>query len=416
MAGRRVQWSAVVGWALAIVSTSILAWHLFEEWRVVDEEPEIVEREDRIVLRNEGFSNLDGWESDEQSDAIRALRRTCERLATFPPEREVGGLGGTVSDWTGPCSRLSEVQSGDDQAARTFFEAEFQIFSVSNHDERTGLFTGYYEPSIAGTRELESEDQVPLYRRPDDLVAVDLGEFREDLGGRRVAGRLDGRKLRPYQDRAEISAGALTGQELELAWINNPVDAFFLHIQGSGRVDLPGGEVLRVGYDGQNGHPYFPIGRDLVERGVLILEEVSMQSIRAWLEANPEVGVEVMNRNASFVFFRELEGEGPIGTLGVALTPGRSLAVDRQFLPLGAPVWIEGTVPGLEAGSEEHFARLMVAQDTGGAIKGPVRGDVFWGNGDEAAERAGRMRNEGRLWLLLPRAVSVREEVLFADG
>jgi hypothetical protein len=190
---------------------------------------------------------------------------------------------------------------------------------------------------------------VPLYRRPNDLVAVDLGEFRESLRGQRIAGRLTGDKLVPYADRSAIENGALAGRGLELLWVDDPVDAFFLQIQGSGQVELEGGGRVRVGYDGQNGHPYFAIGRELVERGAMTIEQVSMQSIAAWLRAHPEEAPAVTARNASFVFFRELSGDGPIGSQGVALTPERSLAVDTTFLPLGAPVWLDATHPPEDA-------------------------------------------------------------------
>jgi membrane-bound lytic murein transglycosylase A len=280
---------------------------------------------------------------------------------------------------------------------------------------------------------------VPLYRRPRDLVAVDLGEFREALRGQRIAGRLAGDRLVPYADRAAIEDGALAGRRLELLWVDDPIDAFFLQVQGSGRVELPNGTSVRVGYDGQNGHPYFAIGRELVERGEMPLEQVSMQSIAAWLRAHPDEAPAVTARNASYVFFRELEGDGPVGSQGVALTPERTLAVDVEFLPLGAPVWVDTVYPPEEESAAPQTAaaevagavavaqdlplppppplqRLFVAQDTGGAIRGPVRGDVFWGAGDRAASIAGRMRSEGRLWLLLPRALADRlDPALFRE-
>ncbi|HEX6977888.1 MAG TPA: MltA domain-containing protein, partial [Alphaproteobacteria bacterium] len=199
----------------------------------------------------------------------------------------------------------------------------------------------------------------------------------------------------------EIDEGALEGRNLELVWVADPIDAFFLHIQGSGRVRLADGSTIRVGYAAQNGHPYLAIGRPLIDRGAIPKDKVSMQSIRAWLAANPDEAERIMWLNASYVFFRELEGEGPLGAQGVPLTPGRSLAVDRRHIPLGAPIWLDTTLP---TEGTPPFRRLMVAQDTGGAIRGPLRGDVFWGHGSDAAERAGRMRSTGRMWILLPRA------------
>ncbi len=232
---------------------------------------------------------------------------------------------------------------------------------------------------------------------------MDLGDFRENLRGERIAGRVVDGRLKPMEDRAAISSGALRGRNLELVWVDDPVDAFFLHIQGSGRVVMDDGSVKRVGFDGQNGHPYVAVGRELIARGAMAREQVSMQSIRAWLKANPGEAQALMNANPSYVFFRPLGGEGPEGAQGVVLTPGRSLAVDRNFVPYGVPVWLDAEDP-LDPAA--RVSRLMVAQDTGGAIRGPVRGDVFWGHGADAEERAGRMRSRGTYWLLLPRTVA----------
>ena len=234
---------------------------------------------------------------------------------------------------------------------------------------------------------------------------MDLGSFRDDLAGRRVAGRVEAGRLRPYADRAEIDRGALAGRGLELVWVEDLVDLFFLHIQGSGRIDLAGGGFVRVGYAGQNGHPYTAIGRELVVRGELEPEDVSMQSIRRWLMAHPESVPEIFATNPSYVFFRRLEGDGPLGALSVALTPERSLAVDRSHLPLGAPLSVETTLPPEGPENGAPWRRLTIAQDTGGAIRGPLRGDLFWGAGARAAEIAGRMRQPARLWLLLPETV-----------
>lgn len=360
--------------------------------------------EDRRVLEPAAFADLPGWGEDSAADFLAAFLASCERFRRQPSTTAVSPreVGGTVADWLPLCGRAAELPA-EDEEVRAFLEAETKPWAVLNRDEALGLFTGYYEPTLQGSRRPTERYRHPLYRRPRDLVQVDLGRFREDLAGRRIAGRLDGGDLVPYADRADIHQGAMDGRALELVWVDDAVDAFFLHIQGSGRVELEGGGFLRVGYAGQNGHPYFAIGRDLVERGALTLEEVSMQSIRRWLEENPEEARAVMERNASYVFFRALDEAAPVGSHGAPLTPGRSLAVDRKFLPMGAPVWLDAAMPSLDpALPDEPLRRLLVAQDTGGAIRGPVRGDVFWGPGDEAAERAGRMKHEGRMWLLLP--------------
>ena len=220
---------------------------------------------------------------------------------------------------------------------------------------------------------------------------------------------VDGR-LQPFPSRAEIAAGALAGRGLEMVWVDDPIDAFFLHVQGSGQIVLEDGEIARVGYAAQNGHPYFAIGRELIARGALTRERVSLQSIRAWLEAHPDAAAEVMNRNPSYVFFRRIAGDGPRGAFQVPLTARASLAVDRRHIPLGVPVWLETALPRADgvAGEAMSWRRLLVAQDTGGAIRGIVRGDVFFGAGARAAALAGRMKSSGRYYILLPRAVVAR--------
>jgi membrane-bound lytic murein transglycosylase A len=366
---------------------------------------------DRLDLVESTFGELPGWGEDTVAAAVPALARSCAVLRERPPGAAVGsaGVAGTVADWLPLCDAAASLRPGDDAAARAVFERLLRPVALSNRGQPEGLFTGYYEPTLRGSRRPGGAFRIPLYLRPPELVMVDLGKFRESLRGTRIAGRVSGGELLPFHDRAAIDEGALHGRDLELVWVDDPVDAFFLEIQGSGRVELVEGGILRVGYAAQNGHPYYAIGRELVARGAMTVEEVSMQSIRDWLAANPEEAVEVMRTNASYVFFRELTGEGPLGAQGVALTPGRSLAVDPRFLPYGAPLWLDTTYPGAAGGGATGppLRRLMVAQDTGGAIRGPVRGDVFWGPGDEAAELAGRMRQPGRLWLLLPRTVAL---------
>ncbi|MGH7336147.1 MAG: murein transglycosylase A, partial [Myxococcota bacterium] len=287
-------------------------------------------------------------------------------------------------------------------------ERELAPWAVANRDRREGLLTGYYEPELAGSRKRTARFRHPLYRDPRDRQVVDLGEFKKDLAGRKITGMVRGGRFRPYWDRAEIVRGALAGRSLELLFVDDPVALFFLQIQGSGRVTLPDGEFLRVGYDGQNGHDYTAVGRILIERGELEKEAVSLQSIRAWLAAHPERAEELLNRNRSFVFFRLLGGGAPEGASGVELTPGRSLAVDDGFLPYGVPLFLDATTPAIpELGrAEAPLRRLVVAQDTGGAIVGPVRGDLFFGPGREAEELAGRMKQPLRYWVLLPKSAA----------
>lgn len=369
---------------------------------------DIFPSEDRLVLEPAGFGDLPGWGQDELEKAVPALLRSCERITALPDGAAIDDepFAGTASEWKAACAAAAALPAGDRAAARSFFETHFRPWAAHNNRNPLGLFTGYYEPLLHGSRKRSDRYNVPLYARPPELVMVDLGRFRQELKGQRIAGKVEDGALLPFPDRRAIDEGAIQGRELEIVWVDDPVAAFFLHIQGSGRVRLAEGGEMRLGYAAQNGHPYTAIGKDLIDRGALTRENVSLQTIRDWLKAHPEEAAEVMRKNASYVFFQVLEGEGPLGAEGIPLTPGRSLAVDRSYIPLGAPIWLVGGMPSpRENGPDRELHRLLVAQDTGGAIRGPVRGDVFWGFGDEAEAVAGRMKHRGRIWLLLPKTV-----------
>lgn len=355
----------------------------------------------RLTLAAAQFADLAGWGADHVAAAVPALVRSCAAIANLAPDAPIGpdGIAGRAADWRGPCNDAAALGAPNDDAARRFFEAAFTPWLAGNNGERSGRFTGYYEPELRGARQPGGRFTVPLLHRPPDLVMVELGRFRPAWRGDRIAGRVVDGRLVPFASRAEIEHGALDRQHLAFLWVDDPVDAFFLGIQGSGRVRLADGTMARVGYDGQNGHPYVAIGRLLVERGALALEDVSLAAIRAWIGAHPTEGARLMDENPSYVFFREQAGDGPLGTEGVVLTPGRSLAVDPGFVPLGVPFWLD-----LDQGGEA-LRRLVVTQDTGGAIRGPVRGDLFWGFGPEAESRAGRMRAQGAYYMLLPKGV-----------
>jgi membrane-bound lytic murein transglycosylase A len=363
----------------------------------------------QLALTPAAFSDLPGWREDTVAQAIPALLRSCGRMAGLPDSEPLGGAGfaGTAGDWRQACAAADRVPAGDSAAARAFFEQRFRPWAAADGGARSGLFTGYYEPLLRGSRKRSARYSVPLYARPPELVTVDLGTFREDLRGKRLAGRVEEGALVPLPDRTAIQRGALANRGLELVWVDSPVDAFFLQIQGSGRVQLAEGGEMRVGYAAANGHTYTAVGRELVRRGVYKPAEVSMQSIRRWLEQHPAEADGLMDTNASYVFFKEIEGEGPLGAEGVPLTPGRSLAVDLQHWPLGIPLWLDATSPAPHDDEPDRpLRRLVIAQDTGGAIRGPVRGDVFWGGGRDAEAIAGKMKNQGRLWVLLPKEIS----------
>ncbi len=362
-----------------------------------------------MTLTPVGFDRLPGWGEDHPAQAVPPFLAGCAAMARSPADSlggagESASRGGSPQQWHDACAAARTLPPGD-AAARAFFESYFQPWATAGNGNSNGLFTGYYEPEVRGARSPGGGYATALLGPPTDMVQADLGAFAADLKGKNIVGRLERGRLLPYYDRAAIEAGALDRQRLGILWVADPIDAFVLQIQGSGRVRLDDGRVVRVSYAGQNGRAYVPIGRVLADRGQIPLEQVSMQSIRAWLNAHPGQAAEVMNQNPSYVFFREIIGvrpeEGPPGSLGAPLTPGRSVAVDRTFIPLGAPVWLDTTDP--LTGS--RLQRLMLAQDIGGAIKGPVRADVFWGWGAEAEEKAGRMRQSGSDFLLLPRAV-----------
>jgi membrane-bound lytic murein transglycosylase A len=338
---------------------------------------------------------LPGWQQDDLRQAWPAFMASCRALASKP-------------DWKTPCASAKLVDAGDGTAIRQYFETYFVPNLVRAADGAdTGLITGYYEPMLHGARKRGGAYQTPIYKVPDDLITVDLASVYPNLKGMRLRGRLVGKTVVPYGTRAEIERARLPGKEL--VWVDDPVEAFFLEVQGSGRVQLDDdGSVVRIAYADQNGHPYKAIGRWLVEQGELTAAEASAQGIKAWITAHPERRQELFNVNPSYIFFREERlpdpNVGPKGALGVPLTPSRSVAIDPSFLPLGAPIFLSTTEPA----SEVPVQRLMMGQDTGGAIRGAVRADFFFGFGGQAAENAGRMKQRGQLWVLLPRPATVQ--------
>ena len=325
------------------------------------------------------FSDLPGWAGAQLGPSLRAFAGGCARFKKL-------------------CDAAKAVPPGEERA---YFESNFTPYAlVSTTSGDVGLVTGYYEPIIDGSRAATPQYRFPIYGVPPDLLVVDLGNVVPETRGLRLRGRVDGRRVVPYYTRGEIDArGDAFGAPI-LAWSADPVELFFLQIQGSGQVRLENGERIRVGFAEQNGHPYRSLGRYLVDRGEMLLEQASMQGIKAWASANPQKLQEALNQNPSYVFFRELPAtDGPIGALSIPLHAEYSLAVDRRFVPLGAPVYLATTYPL----SDQPLERLMAAHDTGGAIRGVARADFYWGTGPEAGTQAGRMRQQGRMWLLWPK-------------
>ena len=334
-----------------------------------------------------------GFAAVDLGPALAAFRRSCPVVLK---RADPSGLT-LPADWSGACAAATTATE-----AGAFFATAFRAVTIG---DGRGLDTGYFEPELAGSRVAAPGFAVPLYRRPPDLIDLDLGAFDPGLTGKHVRGRIAGAVFVPYFDRAAIDDGALAGRGLELGWAADPYEAFFLEIQGSGRLRLPDGSVMRVGYDGQNGHAYTAIGKLLRDRGVLAPGQATMDGIIGWMRIHPVEGRDLMRANASHVFFRELTTPadlGPTGAMGVPLTARASAAADPKFVPLGAPIWLDTMVGGAPCRT------IVVAQDTGGAIKGPNRLDIFWGAGPAARATAGGLSASGSVTLLLPAAAADR--------
>lgn len=377
-----------------------------------------VNEPDRLTLTPVPFGTAPGWRIGHQAEMLPDLLRNCATLARMPPAQSLGGegeaaaIGGTAGQWSEACHAARRARIRTDARARDFFEANFRLYRVANNFRPAPLFTGYFEPVLNGDVSPTPSMATPLFATPSDLVQASVASADPGSPPRRVFGRKVGRRLEPYYSRMLIEDGALDGKAAAIAWLADPVALFFLQIQGSGRIVLPDGTLLRVGYAAQNGQPFVDIGRLLVKRGDLTPRQQTMQDVRQWLYGHPADSRAVMDANPSYVFFREVTGlrpdEGPIGAFGLPLSPLRSAAVDPRFIPLGAPLWIDTRDP--VAGRK--LQRLVLAQDTGGAIRGPARADLFFGWGDEAELRAGGMWGRGGEYILLPRS----GPVLMADG
>jgi membrane-bound lytic murein transglycosylase A len=350
-----------------------------------------------------GYGQLQGWAQDDHGAALDAFRRSCREILD-----EAAGFsravkfGGSLQEWRAACQGAMSAQD-----PRRFFETGFKPYRVVDRQRPEGLFTGYFEPEVDGSLQRSEAFPVPIYRMPDDLVAFSEAEM-EKAGT--AFGRIVDGTPQPYLTRQQIEQGALAGKNLEIVWLRNWADAFFIHVQGSGRVRLDGGGVIRLSYSAKSGHPYTGIGGVLVERGELDREDMSMQAIRHWMIQNPKAARELMWENRSFIFFREADLEdnnlGAFGAQHVQLTPLRSLAVDRSYWMMGMPAWLETAAPSRDKSDHTSFRHLLIAQDTGSAIRGAVRGDIFWGFGETAGAIAGKMKSPGTMTVLLPLAVA----------
>lgn len=335
---------------------------------------------------------LPNWQAMELASSWAAFQQGCRALKSKP-------------NWQPSCARAEQLNPTDNATLRAFFEEYFSPYQLINPDgTEQGLITGYYEPKLHGSRTKTARFRYPLYATPEDLLEIDLSEIYPQLKGMRLRGRLQGKRVVPYFNRSDIDAGKAPLKGRELFWVDNAVELFFLQIQGSGRIELPDGSMMKIGYADQNGYPYISIGKKLIEMGELKPEEASMQGIKQWGERNPDKLPALLGQNPSYVFFRELPDtlSAPLGALGVPLTEEYSIAIDPRSIPLGSPVFLATTFPN----SDAPLNRLMLAQDTGGAIKGAVRADFFWGFGEQAGNQAGRMKQRGRMWVLFPKGVT----------
>lgn len=351
-----------------------------------------VKNDDALLIYPTEFGYLPGWNTDNHAAAFGSFRRSCESWRKQPDNRPLDGAFelGRIGDWKKLCA--IPVRKGQE---KQFFEQWFRPFAVADRGNFDGLFTGYYLPELHGSYRKSGRYHVPVYGIPKDLVKRD-GQV----------GRIEKGQFLPYYDRAEIAGGALYGKGAEILWVDSEVDAFFMEVQGSGRVVMEDGRIQGVNYAAKNGRSYYAIGKTLVDSGQIPREEISMQSIKAWINKHPEQGRKLMLQNQSVVFFRLTDAkpsEGPMGSMSAPLTAGYSLAVDRNYLPLGVPLWLDAEHPA----GNQRLRRLVMAQDTGGAIKGSIRGDFYWGQGQQAGDMAGTMKSRGRYFLLVPKHLAV---------
>lgn len=364
---------------------------------------------DHLALAEVAFTDLPGWADDHHAEALPSFLKSCTKLAALADGKPVGvdGKSGKAKQWRAACAAAARVPAGDDAAAKAFFEHEFTPYSATGDAGTVGKFTGYYVQELHGSRTRGGAFQYPIYKRPPDLIQVDLEDYLSDARGRHVWGRADAKGvLRPYPTRAEIRAGLFDGKGLELFWVNDRVDAMFTHIEGSGKVVLEDGSVVWIEFDGKNGRQYRGVGKLLRELGEPP-GTGTMQGIRKWFEAHPDRFDEIADQDQAYVFFKESKQPGAVGSQMTVLTSERSLAVDRAFVAASTPIWVETRAPVAGKPGAAPWRHLLIAQDTGGGIKGPIRGDIYWGDDADAADIAGRMGGDGTWWLLLPRSVKV---------
>jgi len=385
---------------ITVVILLLISLILYFLWKL---KPKVTE----VQLNPVSFSVLPGWKQGDLRPSFAVFQRSCKVFLKMNPDKPVGSelIPLTASAWFPSCQiALQPNAPKTRQQIKKFFQTWFDVVEFHNGQPVEGLFTGYYMSALKGSLKKTDKFNIPLYGMPEDLIAAQLNLFDPDLKNKKIVGRLvDKHRLVPYYTRAEIDNGAIKGKAHVIAWLDSRIDRLFLEIQGSGVIELADGSPLYVGYAAQNGAPYTAIAGVLIRKGVMTRDNASMQHIRRYLEAHPKEIRHVLNQNKSFVFFEVSKTSDAFGSQGTTLTPGYSMAVDPSWVPMGTPLWLNTTRPANHSDQMLPFQRLMIAQDTGGAIRGAVRGDVYWGPGHRAESIAGRMKNPGKYWMLLPK-------------
>jgi membrane-bound lytic murein transglycosylase A len=359
-----------------------------------------------LILVKSEYSQLPNWKESDQTQGFIAFKHSCSEILKRNPNTSFSYLAQSrqTLDWQGICQAAIKLNNPSLQTVKQFFENWFDPYFVLNNFNSRGLFTGYYLPVLHASLIKDQQHLVPIYSLPKDLIKVNLGLFRPEFAGENIVGQLKNHILIPYPDRASINNGAIKSSADIIAWNDNLIDLFYAQIQGSAIVELPSNKQLLIGYDGDNGHKYIPIGKVLIANHALTKKNISLQTIRTWLLQHPSQINTILNQNTSYVFFRVIGSGSPTGKEGVPLTPEGSIAIDDKYIPLGVPIWLDTAIPQNNPNSTlSPYQHLLIAQDVGGAIKGVVRGDVYWGAGNNAEFIAGHMRSPGRYWILLPK-------------
>ena len=361
------------------------------------ENNKVTKKQKDVLYKKIKFKDLDGWEIDEVNEVLPLIKKACEKLGSMKYENSYGL---SITSWKDACQEIKNIKSkNNDHEIRNIIESNFSPFSISFKNNYEGTFTGYFEIVLEGSFTKSSEYNVPLYAVPKDIIKLDNRAFKLPDSSPKLVGQVVRNQLVPYDDRRTIKLNPEFYKRAQvLVWVRNIVDAHLLHIQGSGIIKFQDGSYKRIGYAENNGRNFKGIGSILLSEGVIEKNQTSMPEIVKWLKNNPDLSSELLDQNPRFIFFRWTGKDGPIGAFGIPLTPMRSLAIDPKFIPYGAPVWLETRGP-----DQEKINRLVVALDTGAAIKGPVRGDYFWGKGENAFYKAGRMKSKGRYFIFLPK-------------